>query len=303
MTRCGFLWQKSRARTRLVQVLCCVTALTCVGAAQSAWLLDADAGLLHDSNLPRARLSADIQSGWAATGGLSGGYAHALDGYTGVTATADARIARYDGLSGLNLDALGVTLGIRRKLGLGSNVPWAGASLSVSRENYGTGIRDSDRYSLTLETGYRFSERFDALVGGSVEKRNARTSQATVPGIPGDPFELYGRTLYARGTYALTERWDLAAGFSVRSGDVVASTRRNFQIFTASSAIAPDPAFGPDYFAYRLDGVTRTPWAGLNWALTEYSTLRVAYTRDLTYGANGFNYYNTIVSAVFLHRF
>jgi hypothetical protein len=286
-----------------VRAVCCVVALAWPAAAWSAWLLDADAGLLHDSNLPRAKLSTDIQSGWAATGGLSGGYAHALDGYTGVTATADARIARYDGHSGLDLDALGATLGIRHKFGLGLNVPWAGASFSAVRENYGTGIRDSDRYSLTLETGYRFSDRFDAVLGGTVEKRNARNSAATVPGIPGDPFELYGRTLYARGSYALTERWDLAFGFGVRSGDVVASTRRNFQIFTASSAIARDPAFGPDYFAYRLYGVTRTPWAGVNWALTEYSTLRVVYTRDLTYGANGFNYYNTIVSAAFLHRF
>jgi hypothetical protein len=276
-------------------------ALPC--AARPAWLLDADVGLQHESNLPRARLSTDIQSGWALTGGLSGGYAHALDGYTGVTATADARVARHDGHSGLDLDALGVALGIRRKFGLGLNVPWASAALSAVRENYGTDIRESDRYNLTLEAGYRFSERFEALVGGAVEKRNARNSAAVVPGIPGDPFELYGRTLYARGTYALTERWDLTFGYGVRSGDVVASTRRNLQIFTVSSAIAPDPAFGPDYFAYRLDGVTRTPWAGLSWALTEYSTLRVVYTRELTYGANGFNYYNTLVSAVFLHRF
>jgi hypothetical protein len=276
-------------------------AWSCAG--RSAWFVDADAGLLYDSNLPRARLSADIRSGWAATGGLAGGYAHALDGYTSASATADARIARYDGFSGLNLDALGVTLAIRRKFGLGSNVPWAGAALSASRETYGTDIRDSDRYGLTLEGGYRFSERFDVLAGGTVEKRNARHSAASVPTIPGDPFELYGRSLFARASYALTERWNLAFGYGVRSGDVVASTRRNFQIFTASSAIAPDPAFGPDYFAYRLDGVTRSPWAGLTWALTEYSTLRVVYTRDLTYGANGFNHYGTTVAATFLHRF
>jgi hypothetical protein len=286
-----------------VPILCCAAALAWSGSARSAWFLDADAGLVYDSNLPRARLSADIQSGWALTGGLAGGYAHALDGYTSATATVDARIARYDGLSGLNLDALGMTLGVRRKLGLGLNVPWAGASLSASRENYGTNIRDSDRYSLTLEAGYRFSERFDAVLGGTVEKRNARHSAASVPAIPGDPFELDGRTVFARGDYALAERWNLAFGYGVRSGDVVASTRRNFQIFTASSAIARDPAFGPDYFAYRLDGVTRTPWAGVTWSPTEYSTLRVVYTRDLTYGANGFNYYNTIVAATFLHRF
>lgn len=278
-------------------------AAGCPAAAQPAWIFDFEAGWLHDSNLPRAQQATDIKSGGALSAAVSAGGFYAIDGRSSVAFTADGRAVRFDGYSGLNLDAIGASLSFRHKFGLGLAVPWAQASFTAGRENYGTSIRDSDRYSLTLEAGQRFSERFEGSLSAVVEHRNALNSSAVAPGFPGDPFETYGRAILARGSYAVTERLDLTFAYGVRSGDVVSSTRRNFQIFQASAAIAPDPAFGPDYYAYRLNGVTRTPSLGLGWTLSEYSSLRVVYSRELTYGANQLNYYNTVINASFQHRF
>ena len=56
-------------------------------------------------------------------------------------------------------------------------------------------------------------------------------------------------------------------------------------------------------FAYRLSGVTRTPSLGVSWSITEYSSLRVVYARELTYAVHGLSYYSTVFNAAFMLRF
>ncbi len=281
---------------------CGVLALGWPACALSSWLLDAEAGWMHDSNLPRAQLPSDVKGGSALSVSLSGGYFFALDERNGVTLSADARAMRHLQYSGLDLDSLGGTVGLKHKLGLGPFVPWVSATFSGAREHYRTAVRDSDRYVLTLAVGRRFTDRLEGSLGAAVDRRYARHPVASGR-LPGDTFELSGRSLFARGSYALAERVDLTLAYSVRSGDVVSSTRRNFQIFRASAAISPDPAFGPDYFAYRIKGVTRAPAIGVQWALAEYSSLQVVYSRELTHATGGLNYYSTVFNVSFLNKF
>ena len=264
-------------------------------AAAPSWLLDVEIGWLHDSNLPRAQREIDIRSGSALTGALAAGRFFALDDRNGLTLTADARAARYDGFSGLDFEALGGTISAKHKFGLGPLVPWVSASFSAAREDYREPSRDGDRYSLTLTAGKRLTERFDGSLAFILDRRD---THGPVP-----VFEVEGRTGLVRVGYSLLERLDVTASFSVRGGDVTSSTRRNQQIFRASDAVAPDPAFGPDYFSYRLYGVTRTPSLGLHWAIAEYSSLQVVYARELTHAVMGLNYYSTLLNATFIHRF
>ena len=228
--------------------------------ATAEWLLDADAGVLYDSNLTRAYESADIRADGAITLSAAGGSYFALSGADGLTLTAEARSEIYNRFYGLNLFGLGGTALYRHKFGLGYAAPWILVAASASHDNYRDDIRDSDRIELRAELGKRFTESFDAAFGGRLERRYGKNDAPVVPGISGKVFDLRGRSAYARAGYAVSDQLLLGVELAVRRGDVVATTRPDFEIFVVSDAIAADPTFGSGFFALvlRLSATTIT---------------------------------------------
>ncbi len=271
--------------------------------ATAEWLLDADAGVLYDSNLNRAYESADVRADGAVTFGAAGGWYFALSGADGLTLTANARSEIYHRFHGLNLLDLGGTALYRHKFGLGYAAPWILLSASALHDNYRDDIRDSDRVELRAELGKRFTETFDAAFGGRFERRYAKNDAPVVPGISGKVFDLRGRSAYVRAGYAVSDQLLLGVDLAVRRGDVVATTRRNFAIFVVSDAIAADPTFGSDFFAYRLRGTTDTAKLTANWALDERSSLTFAYTDERTDAAGGIIYRSHSANLVYAWRY
>jgi hypothetical protein len=101
----------------------------------------------------------------------------------------------------------------------------------------------------------------------------------------------------------LTERALLKASAGARQGDVVSSTRRNFQIFVESAAIANDPAFGPDFIAYRLSGArTRIYTVGVSWALGRRASIDGELLRHETKARGGLDYDGNIYSISLVYR-
>ena len=174
---------------------------------------------------------------------------------------------------------------------------------SASHDNYREDIRDGDRVELRAELGKRFTESFDAAFGGRLERRFAKNDAPVVPGISGKVFELRARSAYARAGYAVSEQLLLGVELDVRRGDVVATTRRNFQIFVVSDAIAADPTFGSDFFAYRLRGTTDTAKLTASWALDDRSSLNFAYTDERTDAAGGIIYRSHSANLVYAWRY
>ena len=78
----------------------------------------------------------------------------------------------------------------------------------------------------------------------------------------------------------------------MRRGDVVSTTRINLPIFLASDAIAADPAFGSEFFAYRLRGTTSTATVNLSWALSDRSSLNLTYADARTKAYDDLDYRN-----------
>jgi len=271
--------------------------------ATAEWLLDADAGVLYDDNLTRAYESADIRADGAVTLGAAGGSYFALSGADGLTLTANARSEIYHRFHGLNLLGLGGTALYRHKFGLGYAAPWILLAASASHDNYRDDIRDSDRVELRAELGKRFTETFDAAFGGRFERRYAKNDAPVVPGISGKVFDLRGRSAYVRGGYAVSDQLLLGAELAVRRGDVVATTRRDFQIFAVSDAIAADPTFGSDFFAYRLRGTTDTAKLTASWALDDRSSLNFAYSDERTDAAGGIIYRSHSANLVYAWRY
>lgn len=285
---------------RIAALLWCFLA---PGTAAADWIADFEAGRIHESNLPRAQLRSDIRSDAAAVASASLTHFSMLDDRNGLTFGADLRAVEYDHVSGLSNYELGAVLGIRSKFGLGLSAPWVKAQARAARQYYRNDARDAMRYELGASVGKRFGERFEAVLGLSYDKRDGKHDRPVATGISGAAFDVQGRTASLQTSYDVDESWQLQAGFSVRKGGVVSSTRRNFAIFQASSAIAADPAFGPDYFAYALPGTTRTFTFGVSRALGTRASINLGAARELTSARSNLDYRNTSVQAAFAYRY
>jgi hypothetical protein len=270
---------------------------TCVPAAALAqWNKHAELGMVHDSNFSRGQREGDIVADFALQARGSLARTISVDAAADVTLAAEARTQQQARFNGASFASLGGAGEYRRKLGLGLTAPWIQAAASAAREDAGADLRDATRYDATLSLGRRFDERFEASLGTAYDRRVQTKDVGTVAGVSGKPFSLQGRTWFARGSYAVAHDVLFFATASARRGDVEASTHRFGQIFTASSAIAPDPAIGPDYIAYRLSGARTTALTGgISWEIGP-GALDVAFTASDTAAGAGLEYRGTVVT-------
>jgi len=271
--------------------------------ATAEWLFDVDAGGFYDSNLSNAQNQADIRDDFAAAVAGSIANFYALTGNDGLTLSIDAAGEAYHRFHGLNLLGIGASADYRHKFGLGYTAPWLRLNASASYDSYQQDLRTGSRWALVAELGQRFNDQCDAAIGGVLERRYGPNGDPLVPGIPGTVFNLQGQSAYVRGGYAVTDSLLLGARFEIRRGDVVSSTRRNFAIFEASSAIAADPTFGPDFFAYRLRGTTGTATASASWALGERSSLNLVYAGEKTRAYDDLDYRSYRISLAYAYRY
>jgi hypothetical protein len=266
--------------------------------ARAEWLVDVSAGTRYDSNVTATQERADIRADTAATLTATGAFYYALSGDDGLTLSAGARSDLYHRFHGLNDVAIEVGGAYKHKFALGYDALWLSLGISASRDDYIGNIRDGNRMEWRAELGKRFSEAFDASFGGIDERRYAHNGESIVPGISGKVFDLHGQTAFVRAGYAFDEALQIGGRLSVRRGDVVSSTRQNYEIFSASDAIAPDPTFGDDFFAYRLRGTTQTGSVSLSWALSDRTSLNVAYTDERTRAYDGLDYRGRVANVM-----
>lgn len=275
-------------------------ATSCVAAGA---LLDVQAGALYDSNLSRAQLAHDIKSDTAVQSSLAWGRFVPLPGGFTLRATLDGAGEIYTRYSGLDNLALGGSLGVRRKFGLGAFAPWISVAGSAARLEYRNSVRDGWRYEAGLGGGKRLTESWDVAAGLRYAHRTADREKPVVPGISGAVFDLQSHTFAVRSEHVLTGRVSLAAGYDYRRGDIASTTLRNFTVFTHSDAIAVDTAFGDDTVGYRIYAVTRAWRLGLSYALGQSNSINVLAERWTSRARGGLDYYNTLFGATYVHAF
>ena len=272
-------------------------------AADGEWLLDLDAGIRFDNNLTRAQSEPDIRADGAATLAASAGSFFALSGNDALTVALDARAEAYHRFHGLNLVGIGGSALYRHKFGLGYTAPWLTLAGSAAYDDYQQDLRTGARWAVRAELGQRFNERFDAAIGGMLERRYAQHDEPVVPGVSGKVFDLDGQSVYLRAGYAVTDSLLLGAKLSVRRGDVESTSRRNLEIFEASSAIAADPTFGNDFFAYRLRGTTGTVMLTGSWALDQRSSLNLIFADERTRSYEDLHYRSYDLALSYAYRY
>ena len=181
--------------------------------------------------------------------------------------------------------------------------PWVSVTVNAAHDDYRGDIRDSDRLEAGVEFGGRLGTDFDASFGVASDRRWARNDDPVVPGISGKVFDLRGQSAFARAAYDVTERLQVGGRLSVRRGDVESTTRPNLDIFLASAAIAADPTFGSDFFAYRMRGTTRTASLNASWALSDRSSLNFGYAVASTASYDDLNYLSRVGSILLAFRY
>jgi hypothetical protein len=276
---------------RLVIPLLCISPI-----ASAEWDGNTDVGIRHDSNINNAQLASDIAGVSALSAGVSATGFFPMENGNSMSITGETRGEAYNRYTGLNNVSLGAALGFRKKWGLGAYSPWTGVSLSSAHLNYANNIRNGWRHQAAIRGGQRVFERWNVRAEYMFERRTANTlaQDPDYPGISGDVFSQTSRALTLNAEYTWSDSLFLTFGSLLRHGDVVASTSETTKMINASKAIAMDPVFGPNSYAYRMDGTTRGLNLDINFAVTSSSLLRASVSRQVTHTEGDNNYAKSV---------
>jgi hypothetical protein len=272
-------------------------------AARSDWTVGADAGVRHDSNVGNAQLWSDIVADSIVDARLSAYRQFPVGDGFGLTVGGDLSGEVYHEITGLNNASLDASLALKKKWGLGAFAPWLRVGATVARLSYKDSYRNAWDYRATLAAGRRLDERWNLWAEYTYENRVASPGPEVVPGLSGDAYSQVNHNLAAYAEYTLTDRAFLSIGLSGRRGDVVSTTAPNAMIYYASRALAEDPAFGPDAYAYKLSGTTWGARVGIGYSTTEHSLLGAGFEHFVTHADGGNDYTKSLVEITWDYRF
>jgi hypothetical protein len=270
--------------------------------ARSDWTLATSASVSHDDNVGNAQSSPSKMADSNLSATLSLLQLIPLGENFSLAAGGNVAGQIYDHLSGLNNASFDGVLSLKKKWGVGALAAWTRAGISAGRGNYDDGYRDATIYRASIEAGKRLDERFNLWAKYSFERRRADPVPSDLYGVPNDVFTLTGRSFKAGVQYTLSERISLSIGSLLRHGGVVSTTRENANIYNNSKAVAPDPTFGPEAYAYRLYGTTFGARLGAEYSLTVHSLIGCGFQRLETHAQGGSNYADSVAEIIWTYR-
>jgi hypothetical protein len=281
-----------------------MSALLGASQARAEWIADAEAAYVFDDNVSNAQLERDVRSDAAFLVRASGGYYFQLSDRTGATLNATLVREEHVRYSGLSHTGFGPSASIRTKLGVGVDAPWVRLSASALRREFDDGdLRTGWLFAVAAAAGVRVQERVGLRAEARLERQLADRKEPLSERFSGAAFDLDSATLSLAADYTVSRATTVSVGYSYRSGDIVSSTLRNAAIFSASEAIARDPAFGPDVIAYRLNANSHVFDLRLSHALGKRMSVNFGFGRALSYGDGGNNYYRSSVTTSLLYDF
>lgn len=271
-------------------------------SARGDWTIAASASANHDSNVGNAQRYADTVADSSASATLSLLNLIPLGESFSLAAGGDASGRIYDHLSGLNNASLDAVLALKRKWGVGAFAPWTRIGISLGRADYADGYRDATIYRASLEAGKRLDERWNVWTKYSFERRAADPAPVYRYGISSDVFTIAGRSLQAGVEYAASERISFNLGSLLRQGDVVSTSQEYTRAYGNFKAVAPDPTFGAEAYAYRLYGTTYGARLGADFSLNAHSLIGAGFQRLQTHAQGGNNYADSLAEITWNYR-
>jgi hypothetical protein len=271
--------------------------------ALAEWTVSTQARYRHDDNIGNAESSYDIvgDSIFGASFSLQN-FVPLSAGYS-LSVGADVGTELYGEHHGLSDTSVGLSLGLRKKWGLGAYAPWVRLGLAATRLNYDYGYRDGWLYRTGLSAGKRLGERWNIWAEYAYERRTASSQPELVPGISGDAYSQVNRNLLANAEFSWNEHTFLTVGALARNGDVVSTTEINVKLFAVSAGLAADPAFGDEAYAYKIGARSYGLTLGLGFAATRHALIGVGLQRLYTRGDGDNDYAKTILAVTWDYGF
>jgi len=300
----GHAWERGQRSAATRGPLAALIVLSAIPyAARSDWTPGVEAGVRHDNNVGNAQSSRDIVADSIVSARLSIFQLFPLGDSYSVTVAGDLGGESFHRLTGLSNASVDGAFALKKKWGLGAFAPWARIGVSAARSDYQDSYRNAWIYRATLASGQRFDERWNLWMEYAFERRAARAQAEEVPGLSGDAFSQSSHNVAVDVEYSLGERTFFALGLLGRHGDVESTTARSAKIYHASLALAEDPAFGPEAYAYRLTGTTFGFRVGINYSPTPHSLLGCGFERLETHGDGGNSYTKSVPEITWDYRF
>lgn len=274
-----------------------------IHTARSDWVLATSAALNHDSNVGNAQNAASVVADSHAQADVS--LQQQLLFGNGFSLSAGSHVSGelYDHLSGLNNASIEGMLSLKKKWGLGAFAFWSRLGISAGRVEYDDRYRDATLYSASLEAGKRLDQRWNLWAKYAFDRRRATPAETDVYGVPSDVFTQHGQSVKVGAEYLLSARVSLTLGSLARHGDVISTTQPGAGIFANSTAVAPDPTFGPGAYAYKLTGTTFGARLGLEYSLTPHSLIGCGFQRLDTQARGGINYGDSMPELTWNYQF
>jgi hypothetical protein len=273
-------------------------------AAHADWILGADSSIRHDNNVGNTQSSSGPIGDSSLAAELSLSRLFFLgEGYS-LTVGGELDGEAFRRLTGLNNGTLATEIELKKKWGLGAFVPWARAGFSVGRSSYDDSYRNAWIYRASLAAGRRFDERWNFWEHYAFERRAAHAEPSDEDqDLSTDAFSQTSHNLDLNLQYSLAQRTYLSVAMMARHGDVVSTSMAGLKIFDAAHALAEDPAFGEEAYAYRLTGTTLGYRLGVSFAATQHSVLGCGFERLDTRADGGNDYTKSLVEVTWGYRF
>jgi hypothetical protein len=276
--------------------------------ACAGWLDEVGIELRFDDNITRAQLDEDIKSDAVLDVSAAGGMGYQLTDNSRLSLTLSLLASAYRNYPGLNNLNAGLDLTYRWKFGFGPYVPELHLSGGATRLQYNDSMRNGWLYAGTIGLSKRLSDQAGLRIAYQVEQRKSDTVAAPIfipflPPIAADVFDLTSRNLSFGGEYSFHPDYVLSASYTIRDGDIVSTTLRNIPILLASNALAEDPVFGPERFAYKMQARTNSVSLGVSRVIGRQTSFTVGYAHHVSRAEGGINYKSNLVRATYLYQF
>ena len=257
--------------------------------------VDVRGAITHANNLNNAEISNQQQHDTILELDATLGFRKPLNEMAGLVAKAGVESDLHAKTTDINALTLIASLALVVQPDRSFSAPWFALSGDFRwRRHNNSDIRDGTLASVELSTGKRFTDRVSMRVGYEFMDRNADE---------GRTFDLTQQTLSAVLDYQLSNRAKAYFKYQYLRGGLVTTALPMMKFRGVTRAFAMDPAFGPGFVAWRLDGRAQLFRFGANYRLAEKTALdgSIAYSHAHAQNDNQWN--NWLIGASVVHRF
>jgi len=270
-------------------------------AAAESWIYRAEAYAGFDSNAGNSGTETDRQSATVLYGATSATREERFGSRTALQLTEAIELERWLGIDQLTNARYSVKWRLLHRPGRSFHSPVLDAAIAAGARHSASDIRSGFDYRAGVSARVPVTTVLVARAGASARRRTASHGGAFDLGGASYTLDVDWRVGASEVVYAGMQFDDGDFTVSARGYGIVGPKDQHLYLEPKARAIDADPAFGQDWWAFRVDGTTRIATAGINIMLAPALSLD-AQVRHAEAQLNRFTYERWIGSVGVLFR-